>query len=130
MNAKRTSHGSQRALTLLEMMIFVSVFSLLAVATMRCIGDGRLLRGNARDRSVMTAIAQSELERVRTMPAGDLNGGRVERRDPSWPSGTVAAVELTPRPDGTWLVDVTVTRDGVEGRPSVRLATIRTGGAS
>ncbi|MCX7718336.1 MAG: hypothetical protein N2111_08035 [Candidatus Sumerlaeaceae bacterium] len=130
MNTEQTTLGSRRAMTLLELMIFLGVFSLLAVATMRCIGDGRLLRANARDRSVMTAIALSELERARTMPSSNLNGGRVERSDPSWPSGTVAAVELAPRPDGTWLLDVTVTRDGAEGRPSVRLTTIRPGGPS
>jgi len=117
-------------MTLLELLIFASAFTLLAVATMRCIGDGRVLRANARDRSLMTAIAQSELERARTMPAGELAGGRTERRDPTWPTGTAAVTEVTPRPDGTWLVDVTVSREGVEARPTVRLTTIRPGGPS
>jgi type II secretory pathway pseudopilin PulG len=130
MNANRTTSRHRRGMTLLEMLIFVSVFTLLAVATMRCIGDGRVLRANARDRSLMAAIAQSELERARTMPASELAGGRTERRDPTWPTGTAAVMEVTPRPEGTWLVDVTVGREGIEGKPSVRLTTIRPGGPS
>jgi hypothetical protein len=118
---------SRRGVTLLEVMIYTAVWTALAVATMRVIGDGRTLRSNARDRGAMVLIAQNELERARTLPSDKLTTGSTERTSADWPSGVKARVELSPRADGAWLVDVVVTRESVEGKPSVRLATVRPG---
>ncbi len=116
-------------MTLIEVMIFCSVFALAAVSTLRVMGDSRVVRSNARDRSTMALIAQSEIERVRSLPAAGLTAGTLPRRDPSWPDGVQMTLTTTPRGDGTWLVDVRVARESLEGKPGVRLTTI-VGGAA
>lgn len=125
-----TKSGKSRGVTLVECLIFCTLWAILAVATMRVLGDGRVLRGNARDRSTMALIAQSELDRVRALPPQELKAGTTGRTDATWPSDTAATVSLTRRDDGTWLVDVRVARQSVEGKPEVRLTTIRRGGPS
>jgi Tfp pilus assembly protein PilV len=121
--------GVKRAagVTLLELLLYVVVWAMIAVCTMRVLGDSRMTRANARDRAVMTLIAHGELERVRALPAASLEEGRLRRSEPAWPSGVTADVEMTRRDDGTWLVDVRVERASVEGKPKVRLTTIRAG---
>ena len=117
-----------RGLTLLETLFYAAIWTVLALATMRVVGDSRTLRAKARDRATMVLIAQNELERARFSPAADLKAGKTERVDPDWPRGIKATVEMSERGDGTWLVDVIVTRQSVEGKPQVRLATVRPGG--
>ncbi len=128
MNACPVLTRSRRAMTLLEVMIFSSILALTAVSTLRVMGDARVVRGNARDRSTMALIAQSEIERVRSLPADRLVAGSQAKRDPSWPEGVAATLTTTPRPDGTWLVDVRVARESLEGKAPVRLTTVVAGG--
>lgn len=122
--------GNSRGVTLLELLVYSAIWGMLAVATMRVLGDSRMLRSNGRDRSAMALIAQSEIERVRAMPAEDLTEGSRPRADSTWPSDVAATVTLARRDDSTWLVDVRVGRDSVEGKPEVRLATVRPGGGA
>jgi prepilin-type N-terminal cleavage/methylation domain-containing protein len=124
---RRLRQASCRGVTLLELMVCVMLMSMLAVVTMRALGEARILRGNARDRAVMALIAQSEMERVRSLKASELTAGVQIRSDPAWPSDTTAHVELTPRDDGTWLLAVRVGRKSSEGKAPVSLTTIRSG---
>jgi Tfp pilus assembly protein FimT len=117
-----------RGVTLIELTVYMAVWATVALATMHVLGDARMTRANARDRGVMTLIAQGELERVRQLPAAALKEGSENRKDPDWPSGVTATVTLKRRDDATWLVDVQVERESPEGKPHVRLTTIRAGG--
>jgi len=121
---------SRRGVTLLEMVIYCMLLSMVAVFTMRAVSEARVLRSQARDRNVMAAIAQGEVERVRAVPASRLAEGTETRTDPGWPGGVRALVTLEKRADGAWLIDVQVERESAEGRTPVRLATIRKGGPS
>jgi Tfp pilus assembly protein PilX len=127
MRARPAMARRDRAVTLLETLVFCALWTVLAVVTMRSLAEGRELRGNARDRTRMALIAQGELERVRAVRAADLREGVTERSEPGWPADVRTAVELSRRPDGTWLVDVRVTRESDTGKPPVRLTTVRTG---
>jgi len=121
--------NKRHGITLLELLIFLAVWAIVAVATMRVLGDSRVLRSNARDRSVMALLAQGELERIRLLPPAELAEGEQTVSRPDWPSGVSATVRIDRRDDGTWLVDVSMARESFEGKPSVRLTTIRSGAA-
>ncbi|MBI5155491.1 hypothetical protein HZA57_09665 [Candidatus Poribacteria bacterium] len=118
----------KRSVTLMEMIIVCALWAMLCVGTMRVIGDARMLRSNARDRTTMALIAQGELDRIRQLPASELKAGTEPRLDDSWPASVHALVTLEERADGLWLLDVWVGRDSTEGKAPVRLATIRPGG--
>lgn len=126
---KRSKLFHCRGVTLLECLIYSALLSVLSVWTMRIIGESRVLRANARDRAAMTLIAQSELERLRTVSASELQEGKNEFHREEWLDGVNASVELVPREDGGWLIDVRVSRESIEGKPRVRLTTIRHGEA-
>lgn len=117
-----------RGVTLLEALVYIALFTLLAVGTLRALGDSRALRANGRDRAAMTWIAQTELERARRTPLQEIAAGRSMRTDPAWPQGVSATVEFTRRPDGFWTIGVEVRRASVEGKLPVRLATLHPGG--
>lgn len=116
--------------TLMEALVFAALWTLLAVCTMRVVGDARVLRSNARDRSEMTLIAQSELERVRQIPPVELAEKTTTRTDDQWRAGVHVTTTLKRREDGNWLVTVEVTRESVEGKIPVQLATIIRGSGS
>ena len=124
----KSRFNSRRGVTLLETMVFVSLWAIVAVGTMTAVAQSSVIRSRAADRSAMVMIAQQELERVRHLPAGDLKEGTEERTLPEWPAGTVAEIETREREDGTWLIDVRVNRSTIEGLAPVRLTTLRLGG--
>lgn len=125
----RTGKGAaRRGVTLLEMLIFVAVFALIAVSTLRVVGDARVIRSNARDRAVMVLIAQTELERLRAAPPAQRMEGTELKHSPEWPEGTQVRVETTRHDSGMWMLDVKVNRESIEGKPSVRLTTLVSGG--
>ncbi|MBX7247152.1 MAG: prepilin-type N-terminal cleavage/methylation domain-containing protein [Candidatus Sumerlaeaceae bacterium] len=117
-----------RGLTLLELMIVSAVFTLLAVVTMRSLGESRMLRGRARDRSAMVLIAQEQIDRIRQIPPADLKAGEDVRTSEAWPPGVEATVRLEPGPDKLWKIDVTVRQKSSEGKAEVQLATLLPGG--
>lgn len=119
-----------RGLTLLECMLFCALYAILAVATMRIVGDARVVRSNARDRTRLAVIAQSELDRLRSVPAAERKVGVQTMTNAAWPQGTQVQVELKPAGTGTWNVEVRATRASIEGKPSVRLASVIAGGQS
>ena len=118
-----------RGLTLLELMIFCALFTLLAVATMRTLGESRMVRGRARDRSAMALIAQAQIEHARLLPASELREGETTVTNPEWPKDVEAVVKLARQKDNLWLVDVSVRRSSIEGKAEVTLATLRPGGS-
>ena len=120
--------GARSGVTLIEPLVFVALFAIVSAFTMQALGNSRMLRSNARDRLTMTLIAQSELERIRSLPAAELAEGEDVRSDPQWPSGVAAIVRLAEMDGGHWAVDVEVSRESLEGKPTIRLATIRRGG--
>jgi len=116
-------------MTLLETLIFVAVVAIVACFTMRIVADARLMRVNARDRAAMALIAQSEIERVRQLPAAQLAEGSSKRADRLWPEGVAATVSLKALEGGLWQIDAHVEGESAEGKPAVHLTTIRDGGA-
>ena len=119
--------NKRRGLTLLETLMYVAILAITIAFTLRAVGEARMIRGNARDRAALVLIAQSELERWRIAPAAQLSEGAMRIENPSWPSGASATVSLRKTANGLWEIDVRVRRKGPEGKPEVRLTTIRTG---
>lgn len=124
----------RRGMTLIETLIYVAVLTMTVVATLRVIGDSRVMRANARDRAIMTLIAHDELERWRATPVSQLTEGTMPAQDnhqpagdKTWPAGTSATVSLKKMEGESWEIDVRVQREGPEGKPDVRLTTIRPG---
>jgi Tfp pilus assembly protein PilV len=114
-------------MALLEVLVFVALWGMLAVTTMQSLAQSREMRGNARDRTRMALIAQEELERVRALPAAELREETNERTDPAWPGDVKSMVTLKPVPGGNWSVEIRVDRKSFDGKVPVRLATIRRG---
>ena len=107
--------------TLLECLVFSAVMAIVAGFAMRAIGQGRMIRANAKDRLTMLAIAQSELDRARMAANAP---GVTERSEENWLSRTMAKTTVEAGPDGTRKLSVSVTRESFEGKPEVRLATL------
>lgn len=120
----------QRGVTLLEMMIAGSLLLMVALFTMRTLGQARILRGNAAMQHTMLLLAQEELDRLRMLSVSDMAAGIEEIRHDNWPEKVKATVTIAEREDGTWLLDVVVGRPTIEGLQPVRLTTIRQGGRS
>lgn len=120
-----TQMKSRRGMTLMELLIVCCGMMLLTVGTMRGLGEARLFRSAARDRSAMALVAQSELERLRTLKAPQIKAGvsRLEKH-PEWPGDLEVTCELKKRDEATWLALVRVERRSLEGKPTVELATI------
>lgn len=116
-----------RGLTLLEMLIAVTIITLMAVSTCEVLGNAKVTRERARQRTELALLAQSELERMRAAPAGDMTPGESEQR----PEGTPASVSLerrvTAREDGLLELEVTARRAGATGEIVCRLTTLREG---
>lgn len=119
--------NSRRGMTLLEAIVAATLFAMISVFTMRALGQSRVLRGNARAQQEILMIAQQELERVRAIPAANLQAGSNSQSDPAWPDKVSSRVTIKPMDDGTWMIDVVVERAALEGMPPVRLTTIRRG---
>ena len=117
---KRRNSG----ITLLELLAYSALFILAATATMRALAESRELQGRARDKVDLLLITQTEMDRLRHMPVGELEEGKVVYTKDLWPAGTQLAVEIKKHDDATWLVDLQATRESVEGKPSARLTTI------
>lgn len=116
-----------RGITLLECLVFMAVIAIVSSFAMRAIGQGRMMRANAAGRLAMMAIAQSELDRLRLEAP---EAGTAERTDPAWPAGTHLETIVSPGPRGTLAIEVVVTRESYEGKPTVRLATLAPSAAS
>lgn len=114
---------NRRGLTLVELLIFTAIITIVSGFAMRAIIVGRMTRANARDRLIMLGIVQSELDRLR-VNAASIRPGRSERTDPSWPPASKMASIITARPDGLLQVEVEMTSKAIEGKPRVRLATL------
>ena len=111
--------------TLLELLIFMGLFAGLSIATLHVLVDGRLLRAKSRDRQQLALLAQSELDRVRTLDLKEIRKIQSRRTNPEWPAGTEVEVFTEDGPvSGTTQLGVTVRRDGLDGLAPVRLVTL------
>ena len=54
--------------------------------------------------------------------------GQITESKKEWVSGTSATISLKRIESGLWEIDVRVRREGPEGKPEVRLTTLREGG--
>lgn len=122
------SRKGSKGFTLLECMIYCALFAMLAVGTMRVIGEARMVRSNARDRTQLALLAQGELDRIRSAPVAERKVGVQTLTKPGWPSGTQLQVELQTTTGGMLSVEVRATRSSIEGKPTVRLASLVPGG--
>lgn len=111
----------------MELLVYLSLLTLLTVSTMKVLGNAAIIRGAARERAKMLLIAQTQLDAARRLPAGELKAGESVGEDIGLPPSMTVMTRYTPREDGTWLVDVVVSRETIEGLPSVSLSTIRGG---
>lgn len=116
--------NQHRAFALLELLIFVALWALLAVTTLRSLGDSRMVRANARDRNALAILAQSELEKARFAQQLPL-GTTAVFPQPHWPSGTQITLDVSPtQTSGILQLDVTALRKSIESKPAVRLTTL------
>jgi type II secretion system protein I len=123
----RTARDRRRGFTLLECLIYCALFSMLAVGTMRVVGESRLVRSNARDRTQLAVIAQTELDRLRTEPAANRKPGVQKLSRPEWPKGTQLEIETKGADGGLLHVEIRARRESIEGKPTVNLATVIAG---
>jgi Tfp pilus assembly protein PilX len=119
----------RRALTLLECLLLMALFTIVVLGSMRVIIDGREMRAIARDKAVMLTLVQGELDRLRTSGADPAAAGTAIWREPEWPAGVTMSRTVTARPDG--LLDVTVEAQRPTHRRLIvaRLATVVAGEA-
>lgn len=110
-------------------MIYCALFAMLAVGTMRVVGEAHMIRSNARDRTQLAVLAQGELDHIRNAPAAERKVGVQTLTNTEWPTGTQLQVELQPASAGMLSVEVRATRESIEGKPTVRLASLLPGGS-
>lgn len=121
---RRRSHG----LTLLETLVYLSIWALLSIATVRALGEARMIRSGAKDRAQMAWMAQEILDERRVAGTSH-DAGTFERLDLSERlAGTEAVFTVEEGPSGTLLLEVVVRRESLEGKPTVRLTTLVAGG--
>ncbi len=123
----RSAGVRTRGFTLLECMIVAMLGAILAVTTLRVLGDARQVRGNARDRLMLASLAQGELDRLRTLPAAEVRETTETLTKPDWPEGVALQVITRPYSAETWQIDIVAARQSIEGKPAVRLSTLRRG---
>lgn len=117
-----------RGLTLLELLVCSFVVALIAVSTMRALGDGRVMRERAKHRAELALLAQSELDRLRSLPMAKLAEGQQAVHREAWPQ-TVSAVEtVRKRGDGFLEISVGMTRKSPGGDFKAALVSIHPGG--
>lgn len=119
-----------RGISLVEVIFFVAIMTTVAVFTMRSLGQARAVRARAADRAQMALAAQTELDRVRRIPAPELNDGSTTQSLPQLGEASQMVTSLARRDDGNWGVEVSVMLDTIEGNAPVQLSTIRQGSGS
>lgn len=119
------TYSSQRGVTLVEAMVFVSIWASVAGTTLYAIQQAAMTRGQAQQAAELALIAQSELEHARAIPAGELRAGTTDISNPTWPAGTSCTLTLAPHSAKTWQVNVEVGRTTARTLKPVRLATFR-----
>lgn len=128
-NYKRLTYhlaSTRRGFTLVECLVFVAIWSSVSIASLYAIHEASLMRGAASQRAELAAVAQSELEHARALPAAELKAGAQLRAAADWwPAETNCTVTLTPRSEAAWLVDVQVDRATARGLRPVRLTSVR-----
>jgi len=122
------NHGC-RGFTLLECLIVIMMGSLLAVGTLRVIGDARMVRSNARDRLMLATLTQSELDKLRAERPTLQHGTRDLRNLEGYPEDVELRIAVEPHTSGTLYVEMLATRRSIEGKPTVRLTTLVPAGA-
>jgi len=110
-----------------ECLVFISIWAAVGISTIAGVQCAAMTRGRASQRAVLALIAQSELERVRAMPASELSVGAFARTGTDWPANTSCTVTLALHSAKTWKVDVLVERQTARETRPVRLVSYRRG---
>jgi type II secretory pathway pseudopilin PulG len=113
---------NRRAITLVEVLIYVAILPAVTLSTMAALSRGRLLMGVARERQNLTLIAQEELDRIRLLPPSELSDGVTFQAD-----GDVVTTTTLSRVGPHWEVQVEASRHTIDGLQPMYLATLRRG---
>jgi prepilin-type N-terminal cleavage/methylation domain-containing protein len=89
--------ADQRGMTLIELMVAIAVFAVVASAVGLALGSALELSRNNRNRSVAANLAAAEMDRVRATDFADLSPGRVSS------SKTLDGVVYTIHRDAEWV---------------------------
>src|SRR5881392_1415502 len=95
--AGRPAAGDERGLTMIELVVAVSVFAILAGGLALTIDGGLNLARNNRNRSVAANLASQEMDEVRQEPFISLPLGLVDRTE------SVDGVPYTVRRESEWV---------------------------
>lgn len=120
-----------RGLSLIEVLITTLLLAIVTVATLRVIGESRIVRSAAAIRTELTVMAQSALNKARLAPVEELSIGESPIEfPPESPPGMTGVLMVKELDSGHLEIDVRIQRDTQNGAPPVRLTTIRRGGAN
>lgn len=113
--AGRPAAGSERGLTIIELVVAVSVFAILAGGLALTIDGGLNLARNNRNRSIAANLASQEMDKVRQESFTSLPLGQVDRTE------TVDSVAYTVRRESEWVDNDSTTApcDSGSGTPQV-----------
>lgn len=118
-----TSHKC--GFTLVECLVYIAIWSSVAITTMWALHEAELTRTQARQAAELALIAHSQLEHARAIPSADLHVGSADTTSDDWPAGTSCTVTLAQRSASAWLINVEVSRTMARPIKPVRLATYR-----
>lgn len=114
--------SSRRGVTLLECLVSITVFTVVALYVARAIVEGRRFQGLARTHAALVLRAQETLDLARRTP--DLEAGTTVSGDGT----TTTTTRVEPHPGGLRLVVVEVERHTALGIRPVMLSTLIPGG--
>jgi hypothetical protein len=113
----------RRGLTLLECLVYVSVFGMVTIFTIEAMSRARLLQGDSRDRLALATRAQEELDRLRASAPGAPT--ELIRHDDPWGPKTFLETAVLDGPEsGTLLLMVKAGRDTYDRNLEVKLETL------
>lgn len=121
-------YAHHHGLTLLEMLLCILVVTILAVTTAQVLGDGRVLRERAKHRAELALFAQSELDRLRAAPIGQLAVGQQAIHRDAWPASVGATATIRKRSDGFLELSVRTERKSPSADFAAVLTSIHPGG--
>ena len=117
-----------RGVTLLEMLFCAFIITLIAVATLSVMGDGRVMRERARQRAELALIAQGELDQLRCLPMAQLTDGQQTVQHEDWPQSVRVVETIRKRDDGFLELEFRAERKSPSGVLKVVLYSIHPGG--
>ena len=117
-----------RGMSLLEMLIACSIFTMIVISTIAVVANGRVMRERAKDRSELALLAQGELDRLRIVPLAEAAPGEQVIRREGWPANVSVTTRIETREDGYLELNVSALRTAPAGDLAVTLTGIHPGG--